>query len=294
MKRKNFTSLPNDFLLDEKKEHNATQLIKNATEKLIVIIFEGLQAKFGPNFQKSENELANMCLIARSTFNNNVENLINKGVITQTVVHKKGKKNNETSYWTLNLTFDFEEIEQNDVGLNSVKVENDTTAPIENDTRVDSNSVKGCPNIGQLKDFKDFKELEEEEIYNNNTRNVEFFNHYINQNEITGMSEILTKEGFKHDTIKSIQGKTAHKLVTKEIRLMELRNDVIEKALIAFDKDKNNNIRSYSGLFVYKLIQAIENKNRDIAKREKLEKEREEYENKKTVGGMPFYNWLEN
>lgn len=287
MIRTNFTSLPNDFLLDEKKEHNATQLIKNATEKLIVIIFQGLQAKFGPNFQKSENELANMCLIARSTFNNNVENLINKGVITQTVVHKKGKKNNETSYWTLNLTFTFEEIENNEVGSNSVKVENDTTAPIENDTRVDSNSVKGCPNIGQLKELKELKELEEEE--NNNKYNNARFDFFFNLQENKGISNILDNKGFSHDTIMSIR-----KLCAEQKIHNELRPNIINLAVENYYKDKAKGleIERPAHFFVYKLKEAAQQtleKAYENEQREKAMLEQQQTAAKK----LPFYNWLE-
>ena len=263
MKRKNFTSLPNDFLLDEKKEHNANQLLKNATEKLIVLVFEGLQAKFGPDFQKSEKQIANMCLVARSTFNKNIENLINKGVITKRVTKKEGSKENDASYWTLNLKLDFEFELENDVVANSDNVQNDTTTQNQNDTTVVANSDNGCPNIGQKKDLKDLKDLREEENNNiyNSPRNLELINFYLEQKEIIGMSEILTEKGFNHGTIKEIQNKTALNIVKKEIKVWHIKHDVIETAIIEFNKDKNNNIRSSSGLFVFKLKQAIENKN---------------------------------
>lgn len=146
MKRKNFSAQPNNFMHDENKEHQLTQLLKNPTEKLIVIIIDGLQKKYGKNFQKSAKQLAAMCLCARSTFINNIEKLIERGIITKHVV-KTDAKENETTYWTLNFEFDFE-------------IESDNPLS-ENETRVIPNSDNGYTESGQkedaLRDIKDSK-----------------------------------------------------------------------------------------------------------------------------------------
>lgn len=259
MKRKNFTSTPNDFLLDEKKEHNANQILKNATEKLIVVIFEGLQAKYGKEFQKSAKQLANMCLVARSTFIKNIDNLIDRGIISKRVEKIEGSKENETTYWTLNLTFPFDyEIEENEVILNSDNVQNETTLT-ENNIGVIPNSDNGCPNIGQKKDFKDLKDLEEEN--NNNIYNKPHFKRLLLALENTGIENILNNKGFSHGTIKEIKKKITIKLFNKDLSLISLRDNFIENAVIEYNKDKNNNIHSHSGLYVHKLVQVIDNFN---------------------------------
>ena len=289
MKRKNFTATPNTFLLDENKSHDVTKLLKNATEKLIVIIMEGLQAKFGREFQKSSKQIANMCLIARSTFITNVDNLINKGVISKRVEKIEGSKESETTYWTVNI----ELLHDIEVIPNSDKVESELGQGLsQNDIGVIPNSDKGCPNIGQKEDIKDFKDLElkkeeEEYIYNN-----PIFDHFYNLQENKGIATILDKKGFSHDTIMSIR-----KLCAEQKIHNELKPYVIELAIENYYKDKANGleIKVPANFFVYKLKDAGQKILERAYINEQHEKSLKEKEQKAAAGNpLPFYNWLEN
>ena len=298
MKRKNFTATPNTFLLDENKSHDVTKLLKNATEKLIVIIMEGLQAKFGREFQKSSKQIANMCLIARSTFITNVDNLINKGVISKRVEKIEGSKESETTYWTVNI----ELLHDIEVIPNSDKVESELGQGLsQNDIGVIPNSDKGCPNIGQKEDIKDFKDLElkkeeEEYIYNNKpSENNPLIAYWQTELETNSYKEFLTASGFKHDTIKEIITKTATKISKKELSHLDAKNKIVlNDAFKEFNKDKNNDIRSYSGLFVFKLKQTSEKYNINMALQEKELQERALQEEKSWNNPLPIYNYLES
>src|SRR6476620_11257008 len=229
MKRKNFTATPNTFLLDENKSHNVNQLLKNATEKLIVITMSGLQDKFGKNFQKSETHIANMCLMSRSTFNRNMENLINKGIFSKTVIKKEGSQENEASFWTLNI----ELLHDIEVVPNSDNVENEIGQGLsQNDIGVVPNSDKGCPNLGQKEDLKDLKDLEleeeeEEYIYNKPSKNDLLISYWETELETNSYKEFLTASGFKHDTIKEIITKTATKITKKELSHLDAKNKIV-------------------------------------------------------------------
>jgi len=211
MKRKNFSAQPNNFLHDENKEHQLTQLLKNPTEKLIVIVIDGLQKKFGKNFQKSAKQLAAMCLCARSTFINNIEKLIDRGIITKHVV-KTDAKENETTYWTLNFEFDFE-------------IESDNPLS-ENETRVIPNPDNGYTESGQKEDtLKDIKDnLKDNKSYN--PKISELVNEYMpNQYDEKGLLAI---------------NKTFDKLLSKNItierceQLIELMSQRYIKSLNGF------------------------------------------------------------
>jgi hypothetical protein len=169
----------------------------------------------------------------------------------------------------------------------------------QNDIGVVPNWDKGCPNLGQKKDLKDLKDLEleeeeEEYIYNKTSENNPLINYWQTELETNSYKEFLTASGFKHDTIKEIIKKTATKISKKELSHLDAKNKIVlNDAFKEFNKDKNNDIRSYSGLFVFKLRQASEKYSINMALQEKELQERALQDQKAWDNPLPIYNYLE-
>ena len=265
MKRKNFTSIPNEFFIDETKTN---KLDLDYRHEYVFIKMQACQSKWGQNFQKSQQLMANICNMSKSTFIRIVTELINKGIVTKNVIQVENSKESESCYWTVNYEYEFQ--------IETTPIQEETT-PIQNDNGVLSEWQGGIVNMTKkedvLKDFK--KDFKDDDIYSN-PKLLTLLENYLNCQEINSMGNLLTEKGFNHDTIKEIQYKTAIKITRKEITQWHVRNDVIETAITQFNNDKNNDIKSNSGLFVYKLKTAIENKN---IERKENERKNEEYEN---------------
>ena len=276
MKRKNFTSIPNEFFIDETTNKNNLEL--DYRHEYVFIKLQACQAKWGKNFQKSLPLMAKICNMSQSTFERISNELINRGLITKIVTKVEGSKNSNPCIWTVNYEyiFEFEENEQNE----------DTY--IQNDMGVSSKRHEGNVNMTMKKDvLKDSKELEEEE--KNNIYNNARFDYFFNLQENKGISDILNNKGFSHDTIMSIRKLCAEQKIYKE-----LRPNIIELAVKNYYKDKAKGleIERPANFFVYKLkesAQQILEKVYENEQREKAMLEQEKIATKK----LPFYNWLE-
>lgn len=245
--KKNFSKQPNDFLLDEKQEHNLTAYIKSPLQKLIIIVMDGCSNRFNGEFQKSANQLAKMCMVTRKTFNDNIDILINQGLISKRIVNVEGKKEKEATYWTVNFEFKFEEMEDEN--------ENNTTLD-KNYTTVGENLYNGGIEFIQKEDvLKDsLKDLNNSVIYN--ARQLALIEYYKTTSETIYMQDFLMNKGFSGAIIKDIINLIAIKCMDKTLNNMFLKsNEILKNAVAKYNAQVNIPNAKF---FVIKLTQEID------------------------------------